>query len=276
MANQSSHKKHLRIHLISDSSGNLIEHIFKAILTQFPHNSFHIHCHSFIDHKVKAKSLIRKIEAGIVCYSIVDSEIQDALIAECRHFDYPCWDVTTPTVSFIEKYTGILRATDPQPIHTLDSSYMGRMEAIEFALQHDDNRRIEQLRDADIILVGISRVSKSPTSLFLAYRGFKVANVSWSPLEGMPVQLARYRRKNVIALTMQPRKLAAIRQRRFAKWDLKDFSYGDTAAVIHESRAAEEYYARKGWPMIDTTQLAVEETSSLILDELGLKDKIFN
>ena len=103
----------------------------------------------------------------------------------------------------------------------------------------------------------------------------KVANVALVPSEGLPKPLVQHRRKNVVALTIRPRKLAEIRERRFSKWDLNDFDYTDLTTIIHEVRDAEEIYKRKSWPIIDTTDLAVEETSSLILDTLHIRDQSF-
>ena len=268
-------KHHYNLYLISDSSGNLIEHFFNAILTQFPHNNFRIFSLSFVDSEDRILTAFDTIKSGIICYAVVDEILQEILSKEAKNRGFPCWDMTTPTVQFLEKTTGIRASNKVQAIHSIDASYMGRMAAIEFTLQHDDNRRIDQLKYADIILVGVSRVSKSPNALFLAYRGFKVANVSIVPSEAIPKSLNNHRRRNIVALTIQPKRLAEIRERRFSRWDINDFDYTDIPSIIHEVRDAEEIYRRRKWPVIDTTDLAVEETSSLILDTLKLKEKSF-
>lgn len=269
------HKIQCQVHLLSDSSGNLIEHFFNAILTQFPKNSFRVRNHSFIETNEELLQSLKRIHSGIICHAFANRQLKLVLENEADSRDIPCWDVTGPTLEFLERSSDIKVSEDVQPLHSVDSDYLGRMAAIEFALQHDDNRRLDRLSEADIILVGVSRVSKSPNALFLAYRGFRVANIAIVSTEKLPTPLARHRRKNVVALTIQARRLAEIRQRRISRWDLEDISYTDMTSVIHEVRDAEEVFKGKSWPMIDTTNLAVEETSSLILDTLKLRDQSF-
>lgn len=262
-----------RLYLISDSSGNLIEHYFNAILTQFPRNSFRVYSRPFVDTEECVFQVLAKIKSGIICYAIIDNGVQTILVNEAQRRGLPAWDITTPTVDFLEKASSVHPVNAIHALHPLDDAYLARMAAIEFAMQHDDNRRIDELQEADIVLVGISRVSKSPNALYLGHRGFKVANISIVPSEGLPKPLSRHRRKNVVALTIQPKRLAEIRHRRFARWRLDEFDYTDIREVIHEVRDAEEIYNRKKWPVINTTDLAVEETSSMILDALKLRDR---
>ena len=117
------------------------------------------------------------------------------MIDQLNEKGVPYWDVTTPAVEFLESAGGVKAEESVNALHALNEVYMGRMAAIEFALQHDDNRRLDQLKEAEIILVGISRVSKSPNALFLGYRGFKVSNVSLVPSEGLPKPLLNHRKK---------------------------------------------------------------------------------
>lgn len=264
------------LYLISDSSGNLLEHFFNAILTQFPREQFEIRTIPFVKDRKGLCAELDPRRPGVVFHAVVSAELKSAVAEECQKRKLPAWDVTGPTVDYLEKTTGIRMAAVPAPLHsTSDIAYRGRVEALEFALQHDDNRRIDELGKADIILVGLSRVSKSPNALFLAYRGFRVANVSFVPSQGLPEPLARHTRKNVVALTLQPKQLAEIRKRRFHEWQVELFEYQDLPAVIREVMEAEKIYKERGWPVIDTTYLAVEETSALILTKLKLKPKFF-
>ena len=268
-------KSKTQLHLLSDSSGNLIEHFFNAILTQFPKNSFKVYNSPFIETDGDLLQAMGKIKSGIICHAFADRRLKALLEDETEGQAIPCWDITGPTQEFLERSSNIKVSKEIQPLHSVDANYLGRMAAMEFALQHDDNRRLDRLDEADIILVGISRVSKSPNAVFLAYRGFRVANVAIVPAEGLPPRLARHRRKNVVALSIQPRKLSEIRERRFSRWDLDEFDYTDLTSVIHEVRDAEEIFKNKSWPIIDTTNLAVEETSSLILERLNIRDQSF-
>lgn len=265
-----------RIFLLSDSSGNLLEHLFNAVLTQFHREQFEVKTLPFIKDKEQLEKATKQIHGGIVFHAFVSGDLKKQITGECEKRKIPVWDVTGSTVEFLEKTTGTRAASDPHLLHsTSDAAYRGRVEALEFALQHDDNRRIDELEKADIILVGVSRVSKSPNALFLAYRGFRVANISIVPSQGLPEPLARHTRKNVVALTLQPKQLAEIRKRRFEKWKLESFDYEELQSVVREVMDAEKIYRQKGWPVIDTTELAVEETSALVLAQLQLKPKVF-
>ena len=262
------------LYLFSDSSGNLLEHFFNAVLTQFPKKAFTITTFPFLKDEVAIAGAVKKLEEGIVFHAFASAKMKSAVAAACSEKNLKSWDVTGPTVDFLAGTSGVKAANLPQPVHHIDPEYLDRMTALEFTMQHDDGRRIEDLPLADIVLVGISRVSKSPNSLFLAYRGFRVANVSIVPEVTLPEPLEKHTRKNVVALTVQPKRLAEIRERRFSKWEMEKIPYEDVRSVIREVMDAEQLYKKKGWPVIDTTELAVEETCALILAELGLKPKI--
>lgn len=260
--------------LMSDSSGNLLEHFFTAILTQFPKDKLHIQTIPFIKNRNTLTDALQTINPSVVFHAFADHELKTAIAAECDKRKLKCWDVTGPTVEYLEGATDLKASRTPQPLHIVDSAYLGRMGALEFAIQHDDSRRLDRLEDAEIIIVGISRVSKSPTALFLAYRGFRVANISIVPSQGFPDPLKKHRVKNVVALTLQPRRLSQIRKRRFAGWNLKEFNYDDQREIVHEVAEAESMFRKKKWPIINTTDLAVEESSTLVLTALKLKPKL--
>lgn len=265
--------KHRPLYLFSDSSGNLLEHFFNAILTQFPKGSFSLKTFPFIKDEKTVAGLLKDLKEGIVFHGFASPKMKSAVASECAKGGLKSWDVTGPTVGFLEQASGLPASRTPKPFHRMNREYLNRMAALEFTMQHDDGRRIEDLHQAEIVLVGISRVSKSPTSLFLAYRGFRAMNVSIIPDAPLPEPLERHRRKNIVALTLQPKRLAEIRQRRFAKWELGKTDYQDVRAVIHEVMEAEKVYKKKGWPILDTTELAIEESSALILSKLNLKPK---
>ncbi len=268
-------QKKIRLCLISDSSGNLLEHFFNAVLTQFPRHAFTVQTFPFVKNEKVLCETVQKIRHGRVFHGLISHKLKAVAARECRKRGISCWDVTGPTVDFIEKVTGLKSSRVPKPLHALDAGYLSRIAALEFTMQHDDSRSVEDLERAQIILVGVSRVSKSPNALFLAYRGFRVANISIVPSQGLPLLLEEHTRKNVVALTLQPRRLKEIRDRRFADWNLAEMNYNDRQNVIREVMEAEAIYKSKGWPVIDTTELAVEETSAMILSELHLRPKVF-
>lgn len=268
-------KNRYPLYLLSDSSGNLLEHFLGAILTQFPKEKFDVQTLSFLKDEEKLRKALESIREGIVFHGLISPRLKALAASECVKRKLPCWDVTGPTADFLQKVTDVPPSLTPKPLHSFDINYQKRVDALEFSMQHDDSRRLEDLEKADIILVGISRVSKSPNALFLAYRGFRVANVSIIPSQELPERLVRHVRKNVAALTLQPVQLAEIRKRRFSQWKLNQFEYEDLPKIIDEVSEAEKIYREKGWPVIDTTGLAIEETSALILSALNLRPKVF-
>lgn len=259
------------VHLLSDSSGNLLDHFMTAIRTQFPEGAFRVERAPFLSNEARLREALSKISSGIVLHSLADPQLKAVCMVECARAGLRARDVTGPVVQFLEAASGLPAAFDPKPLHVVDASYLGRMSAIEFAMQHDDNRRLEHLERAQVVLVGVSRVSKSPTALYLAYRGLYVANVSVVPAEGLPEPLRKHRRRNVAALTMAPERLKEIRERRFRDWRLGEQPYSDLRDVAEEVRAAERFYAKRRWPVIDTTHRAVEETGALVLRALRVR-----
>ncbi len=262
------------IYLVSDSSGNLLEHFLNAILTQFSRESFRIFTFPFIKNEVELSKVFEKIHEGIIFHAVVEKKFKKIIAKECKNRGLACLDITGSAVDFLAKASGVSASDTPQSIHAFDSNYQGRIEALEFTMQHDDGRRLEEIEKADIVLVGISRVSKSPNALFLAYRGFRVSNISIVPGVELPLPLEKHRRQNVVALTINPKRLTEIRTRRFAHWDLGKIDYSDLSSITEEILQAEHLYKEKGWPIVDSTDLAVEETSALILSALHLKPKI--
>ncbi len=262
------------IYLLSDSSGNLLEHFLNAILTQFPRESFRIGTLPFLKNETELSEALEKIHEGIIFHAVVEKTLKKFIAKECKKRGFFCLDITKPAVDFLADSSGIPASVTPQSIHSFDSNYRGRIEALEFTMQHDDGRRLEEIEKADIVLVGISRVSKSPNALFLAYRGFRVSNISMVPGVELPLPLEKRHRQNVVALTINPKRLTEIRTRRFANWELGQTDYSDLSSITQEILQAERLYKEKGWPIIDTTDLVVEETSALILSVLHLKPKI--
>lgn len=262
-----------RLYLVSDDAPDPLEHFMAAVLNRFPQSAFEVTCLPFLANEAALLEALEGHPDGAICYSVSRHEVRDRLVQECARRKIPLLDVTGCAVQFLETVTGTAASTVPRPLHAVDADYLGRMAAVEFTMQHDDNRRLDELHRAEIIIVGVSRVSKSPTAIYLGYRGFRVANVSLVRSHGLPPELDRHRRKNVVGLTLEPRRLAEIRQRRFARWKLGNFDYTTLSEVRREVFEAEGIYRRKGWPIIDTTHRPVEETSSLILQALGLTAK---
>ncbi len=267
----------VEVHLVATSSGNLLEHLMAVALTQFAEGSIRVSTHPFVHSSEEIDRVVAGAVGGLIVHALADPSLKEAMRRACEARGVSALDGTEPLIRFLEESGGIERWPQPRPVHRVDESYLERMDALEFTMQHDDSRRIEELDRAEIVLVGLSRVSKSPVSLFLAYRGFRVSNVAVVPSHGLPPELAAHSQPNVIALTIQPRRLSEIRTRRFAAWQMREgFDYSDMRAVIREVMEAESLYKAQGWPLLDTTGLAVEETAARVVQTLGLRPKEFN
>lgn len=264
-----------RVVLVSESSCCLLEHFFVMFKTQFPAGTFAIESAPFATTRDKVLSVLDAIKEGIVCYWFGNVDLKALFLTECERRKLPAWDIFGPTLEFLQAATGTRANWSASALHATNSEYHNRMLALEFSLQHDDSRRIETLAEAEIVIAGVSRVSKSPNALYLAYRGFKVANVTIVPEQGLPPELACHEQQNVVALTIEARRLAEIRARRFREWNMGEMDYWDPREVSREVQAARRLYDERGWPVIDVTHRAVEETSALILKALGLRLKVF-
>ncbi|MGD9636475.1 MAG: kinase/pyrophosphorylase, partial [Pirellulales bacterium] len=186
----------------------------------------------------------------------------------------PHFDATGPLFHFLADAVGALPQNDVSRLHRLDAAYRRRIEAMDFTLEHDDSLGLETLREADIVIVGVSRVSKSPTALYLGSRGFKVANVSIAPATGFPPVLAKISKKKIIALTTQPKRLHEIRTERAKRMGSPGTEYDDLQGIIAELVAAEAEYRKRGYAMLDVTHMTIEQTAARILEALKLQPRV--
>jgi regulator of PEP synthase PpsR (kinase-PPPase family) len=174
-------------------------------------------------------------------------------------------------VQFLAKESGISPDADYRRLHDVDDAYHRRISALEFTLEHDDGLGLDTLADADIVLVGVSRTSKTPTSIYLAQQGYCVANVALAQEVEPPQQLLKLSPRKVVAFVIDPQQLAEIRTRRQTGWRMANTSYNDPEHVRAEMAWARRFYARQGWPVLDVTDQAIEETAARILAIVGLE-----
>lgn len=204
------------IHVMSDATGNLGSHMVNSVLTQFPGESFEVKHHFFVRSSKDVEEHLAPLrgEGNLVLHRLLVPRHKQLVARICRERGIPEFDLTGGLVTFLEAQTGLKAANDPERLHRVDEDYFRRIQAMEFTAQHDDNRRLDSAHEADIVIVGLSRVSKSPTSTWLGFMGYKVANVAVSPETGFPGELDRVRDRTV-ALTTRPKHLWEIRRRRF-------------------------------------------------------------
>jgi regulator of PEP synthase PpsR (kinase-PPPase family) len=259
------------LHIISEVSGNVASRLVAAALARFPDVCFTKVFHVFQDSVEKVMETLDRISPAqsLVLHTLVDPEAKRALRDHCVIHRIPYYDLTSGVVEFISMLVGTLPTDERLPHRETDEVFYRRIEAIDFAEKHDDGASLTTLDAADIVLVGVSRVSKSPTSIYLASHGFKTANVSITPGTPFPRELAKVAEK-VVALTIQPKRLQEIRASRFGHNDLCDDRYYNLRDVIQEVTDSEAEYRRRKYPVIDITHMTVEEIAAQVLRELQL------
>ena len=266
--------KHIVIHILSDSIGETGEQAAKAAVSQFGnHQNIEIKRHPFVTEKEHIKSIINeaKMEKSLLVYTIVVDELKDFLDDEAKKYGIETVDLMTSLLGSIENLTGDKPKKEAGIIRKLDELYFKRVEAVEFAVKYDDGKDTRGIKKCDIVLLGISRTSKTPLSMFLAHRYLKVANVPLVPEMPPPDELFEIDPKKIIGLTTNPIKLNEVRQERLKALGLSDDAdYASIDRILREIEYAENLMKRLGCPIIDVSNKAVEETASIISDILKL------
>jgi regulator of PEP synthase PpsR (kinase-PPPase family) len=267
----SSEPRHYTVHVLTTSTGDLVSRLVGVVLTQFSGATFQRISHPLQDNLQKLENTLGHLqgENPLVVHGLASPDAKRLVRKYCVQGRIPHFDVTGPLVHFISDHVGEFPADDVQRLHQIDADYFNRVDAMEFTMQHDDGLGLESLDQAEIVIVGLSRVSKSPTSLFLGSRGYRVANVSIAPEVGFPKELRKVRKRRIVAFTVQPKRLQEIRAARFPH--LEDVKYHDLSAVIEEVMQAEAEYRKRKYPVIDITNLTIEQTAARVLESLKLQ-----
>jgi regulator of PEP synthase PpsR (kinase-PPPase family) len=206
---------------------------------------------------------------GIVLYTLLDPELARRLEEFCAECGCPCLSVLQPVIDMFRAYLGAVSAGRPGAQHMLNTEYFRRIDALNFTMMHDDGQIPGDLEEADVVLIGVSRTSKTPTSIYLANRGIKTANIHLVPGLPLPPQIGRLRRPLVVGLTATPERIIQIRQNRILSLNAdEDTAYIDREAVADEVVEARKLFARQNWPVIDVSRRSIEETAAAVLDLL--------
>lgn len=261
-----------KLHLIAAASGDLLYRLASVVITQFPGVPFQLTQHSLVHDREALKKVLRKVSSkrSIVLHALADPLAKQLVRERCAAKRVPEFDATGPLVDFVSDCVGRPPDNDVQRLLQLDEAYVRRINAMEFSLEHDDGLGLGTIDEAEIVIVGVSRVSKSPTAIYMGSRGFKTANVSISPQTGFPNELSKARRGRVVAFTLQPARLQQIRTQRMQGAGVEGTEYDDLRAVIREVMAAEAEYRKRGYPVIDITDMTIEQTAARILKLLKL------
>jgi regulator of PEP synthase PpsR (kinase-PPPase family) len=206
----------------------------------------------------------------VVMHTIIDANLRAALEEGCRRLEMPCIAALDPVVSAMSRYLGARISTRVGAQHALNNDYFDRIEALDYAIAHDDGQGGQDLTQADVILVGVSRTSKTPTCIYLAHRGVRAANVPLVPGRPPPEELFTLKNTLIVGLMTTPERLIQIRRNRLLSLkENRESDYIDTDAVRQEIIAARRLFERQGWPIIDVTRRSVEETAAAIINLLS-------
>jgi len=259
---------HFHLHLVSDATGETLTTIANAAVVQFPGTDTRQHLWPMIRSSAQIKTVIEGIEAhpGLVLFTLVDSATREALEKGCRRLGVPNLSAIDPVMMALREFLGAAASGRPGTQHEMNHQYFERIEAMHYTLAHDDGQQADDLDKADIVLVGVSRSSKTPTSMYLANRGLKVANVPVVPGVPLPEELMYLKHPLVVGLTTAPDRLSQIRRNRLLSLKETHASdYADEEQVRDELQAARRIFAKQRWPVIDVTRKSIEETAAAIL-----------
>lgn len=256
------------IYLLSDSLGETAQYVARAAANQFPEVSFHYKPIPFVEDIDYLAQVLDKIdtEKSILMYTLVVKELSDFIRDYCMQRKIPFVDVLALPFQAIESMTGEQPKGQPGLVQRMDESYFKKIESVEFAIKYDDGKDPTGLKLADLVLIGVSRTSKTPLSMYLAYRGLKVANLPLVPQVKVSEKLFEVPKNRIVGLTIRPDVLGNIRRERLLSLGVVGGSdYTDMARIFEEIDHAEKIMKRIGCPIIDVSHKAVEETANVIL-----------
>ena len=260
--------REFHLHLVSDATGETINSVARACVIQFDQVRPIEHFWNLVRTERQLELVLDAIRSnpGLVMFTLVDEGLRRKLQDFCREMQVPCIPVLDPLINALAAYLGLESQRQPGRQHALDAEYFGRMDAMDFALSHDDGQSGWDLHEADVVLLGVSRTSKTPTCIYLANRGVKAANIPIVPGCPLPPELAKLTRPMIVGLTKDPDRLIQIRRNRLKLLNQGETStYVDPEVVRAEVTEARRMFSRNGWPVIDVTRRSIEETAAEIM-----------
>jgi [pyruvate, water dikinase]-phosphate phosphotransferase / [pyruvate, water dikinase] kinase len=270
----SSGLSRFHLHLVSDSTGETVHSVARACLVQFDEAEAVEHVWSMVRTRGQIERVIAGVAAnpGVVLFTLVSETLRQMLQEGCRRIQVPVIPVLDPVIGALAAYLGRQSRGLPGKQHLLDNGYFARIDAMTFALNHDDGQSSWGLDDADVCLVGVSRTSKTPTCLYLANRSIKAANVPFVPGVPLPTELLAAKHPLIVGLTNDPQRLIQLRRHRLEVLH-HDYpgGYTEIEAVRAEVREARRVFAERRWPVIDVTRRSIEETAASIMKLLARK-----
>ena len=260
---------YFHLHLVSDATGETLITVARAAAAQYIAVSPVEHMHPLVRSGKQLDRVLTEIETapGIVLYTLLDPALTERLEKTCRELGVPCLSILGPVLNLFQAYLG--GETKPRigAQHVLNAEYFKRIDALNYTMLHDDGQHVDDMEQADVVLVGVSRTSKTPTSIYLANRGVKTANFPLVPGMPVPPKLEALAQPLVVGLTASPERIVQIRQNRLlglrAEHEADD--YVDRQAVAAEIAAARKLCGKHNWPIIDVTRRSIEETAAEVM-----------
>ncbi len=259
-----------QIYLVSDSTGETIDRIFMALKAQFKDFKYKVHHFSFTRTENQISQIIEEVEKNentIILYTIVDNKLAKHLVQKSKEKNIHCFGVLGDLILNFSKLLNQRATHVPSGQHILDDEYYKRVEAIQFTMNHDDGNMVDDIEKSDIVLLGVSRTSKTPTSIYLANRGYKTSNVPLVNENSLP----EYLKKNastvcVVGLTTEPKRLIDLRKNRMSTIKEKENTeYTNLEKIMNEVEEAKKTFKKYKWPVIDVTRKSVEETAASVI-----------
>lgn len=266
------------VYVLSDSIGETGQQVAKAAISQFDAGKYETRRFPYITEKEQIRDILEEARAEnvVIAYTIVIDELKDFLEERASEYNMKTVDLITPLIDAIGEVVGRKPRKEAGLIRKLDEKYFKKVEAVEFAVKYDDGKDTRGIKRADIVLVGVSRTSKTPLSMYLAHKNLKVANVPLVPEVPPPDELFEVDPKKIIGLTTNPIKLNEVRQERLKALGLGDSAnYASMDRILKEIEYAENLMKRLECPIIDVSNKAVEETAGIILEILQYKNEEF-
>ena len=266
-----------QIYLISDSTGETLDRIFMALKAQFNNFNYELNQFSFTRTENQIYTILKeakKKESPIILYTVVNSSLAKFLAQEANKMQIPCFGVLGDLILNFSKILNQKATHEPSGQHVLDEEYYKRIEAIQFTMNHDDGNQTENILDSDIILIGVSRTSKTPTSIYLANKGLKTSNIPLVNDMNIPLDIINSKKLCVVGLVTEAERLFDIRRNRLNSLRENEASdYTDIEKIRDEVERSKKIFKKNNWPTIDVTRKSVEETAASIIKIFEIQNK---
>jgi [pyruvate, water dikinase]-phosphate phosphotransferase / [pyruvate, water dikinase] kinase len=267
---------YLNVHLVSDSTGETLNSMMRAVAAQFDRVTPLEHSYYLVRSRKQLERVMQEIEGrpGVTLYTLASHELRDVLESFCKGIDVPHMGLLDPVIGLFSKHLGLTASEKIGGKQQLDETYFRRIDALNYAMAHDDGQMVGEFHEAEVVLVGPSRTSKTPTSIYLANRGIRTANYPLVPHVPVPPPILALKTPLVVGLKVSPDRLIAIRRNRLLSLNAaSETDYVDEDTVREEVTHANRLYERMGWPVIDVTRRSIEETAAAILNLIAERQR---